>query len=982
EPAWRVRVWNEAEGIGSNVRSVLQTPDGFLWLVAGGKLVRFDGVRIDHFPLDELGERGDDRLRQALALRSGGFALALVGGSFARVEAGRVQLVSPGPGLGRVDMMVEERDGAILLCFDNDAIYRWRDSRITLLTEADGLPPGSGSNYGDSVPPGLSPGPAIAADEEGDIWIARDGVVGKLTSRAFEPLAKLPDFRLRIAAARGGGVWVMSGLQLFRCDPAGQVRLVARIPAIGAARASALLEDRAGAVWIGAPPSGLFRYNGAQVQSIPISHRDVVTLTEDRERNLWVGTSGGGLNLVQPRILKIEGAETGLPFQAVQSISEDRAGGLWAVTQQGTPVRRVDGVWQDILPEDQQLGEEASCLVADHEGAIWIGTANHRLYRWAGERLTSWGQGEGVASLVIRTLFVSRTGDVWVVGGRPGALLRFRQGERTDFKLPSTPDSLWSIAEDAQGNIWTGGTRGVLFRVTPDGRVTDETPRTPQELGPIRALHATSDGALWLAYEQGGIGRLKAGKFNRFTAAHGLADDNLRQILSDGEGWLWFVSVQRLFKIRQAELDRAAEGESTPLQPVYYGEDHGVRLTLGRSVGAVRTRDGLLWVPLATSLAIADPRLPQAPLGPPPVFITRAVVDDRVVSTYRNGWQLPTAATVLRLAPDHRRIEIDFTAVSFSAPRQARFQYRLEGFDEEWSEPGMERKATYGRLPAGSYRFQVKASNSDGLWNESGAALAWVVEPFLWDRWWFRALAVALFAGAIFGATRYVSFRRLRTRLRAAEQAAALEQERTRIARDIHDDLGSRLTRIMMLSRLAARETNAPEATSGQVREISETAQQLMRSLDETVWAVNPRNDELPHLIDYMSHYAVKFLRTAGIECRLDLPEDPPAVHVSAEVRHHVYLAVKEALNNIVRHAQASEVRFEAAFASGTLRVAITDNGVGLASAAQAATAERTGNGLANMAQRLGQAGGTFAISGAPGGGTRVVLSVALPGSR
>lgn len=974
-----MRVWNESEGLGSNVRSVLQTEDGFFWLVAGGKLVRFDGTRLEHFPLPELGERGIDRLRQALVLRSGGFALSLIDGSFARLEGGRVDLVAPGPALGRVETMVEEPDGAILLCFDNDAIYRWRGTQVTLLTEADGLPPGSGSNYGDSLPPGFSANPAIATDERGAVWIARDGVLGRLSSRAFVPLAQLPDHRLKLAAARGGGVWVISGLQLFHCDASGHLRSVARIPAIGAARVSALLEDHTGAVWIGAPPSGLFRYSGTRVQSIPTSHRDVVTIAEDRERNLWVGTSGGGLNLIQPRVLKLEGAETGLPFQAVQSIAEDREGTLWAVTQQGTPVKRVDGIWQDILPEDQQLGEEASCLVADHTGAIWIGTANHRLYRWARGQLTSWGEQEGIASLIIRTLFVSRSGDVWVVGGRPGALLRFRHGVRTDFKLPVTPDSLWSIAEDAQGSIWTGGTRGVLLRVTPDDRITDETPRAPQELNSIRALHVTDDNTLWLAYEQGGIGRLRDGKFHRFTAAHGLADDNLRQILSDGEGWLWFVSVQKLFKIQQSELDRAAEGERAPLQPIYYGEDHGVRLTLGRSVGAVRTRDGRLWIPLATSLAIADPRLPQLPLGPPPVFITRVVVDDYTVFSYRDPWQSSSVvAPLARLAPDHRRIEIDFTAVSFSAPRQTRFQYRLEGFDEEWSEPGPERRATYGRLPAGNYRFQVKASNSDGLWNESGATIAWRVEPFLWEQWWFRTLIVVLFAGAIFGATRYVSFRRLRTKLRAAEQAAALEQERTRIARDIHDDLGSRLTRIMLLSRLATRETSSPEAASGQIREISETAQQLMRSLDETVWAVNPRNDELPHLIDYMAHYAVKFLRVAGIECLLELPDDPPAVPVSAEVRHHVYLAVKEALNNIVRHAQATHVCFGVTFAADTLRIEITDDGVGLSTA----PAERIGNGLANMTQRLAQAGGTFAISRAPVRGTQVTMSVKLAGTR
>jgi signal transduction histidine kinase/ligand-binding sensor domain-containing protein len=977
---WRVRVWNDANGLaGNNVRSVLQSTDGFLWVVAGGKLSRFDGMRFEHFPLTELGDRAETPIRLAMSLRAGGFALVLTDGTLVRLSATRTESLTPNLAAGRVESMIEEQSGALLLNFDNDLVYRWHQGALTRLTASDGLPPGSGSSTGDGLRPGLSPNAVVTADTRGQVWIARTGLVGKLEGPKFETRYRVPDQDMKMTAARSGGLWITSGLQLLRWDANGVSHAVGRIPAVSSAHVSTLLEDRAGAVWIGTHTSGLFRYHGGTFQSIPISHREVITVVEDRENNLWVGTARGGLNLVQPRTLKIEGAETGLPFQAVQAIDQDRNGALWAVTQEGTFVKRVGDAWQNVLPDGQDLGAEATCLAADHTGAIWLGGVNHHVFRWDRGVLTRWGRNEGITSLVIRTLLVSKAGDVWVAGGLPGTLQRFRRGQPKNFTLPVSVASIWTIAEGVNGDIWVGGSRGLLLRVTSDDRVIDETPRTERPMNSIRTLHMTADGTLWIGYEQGGVGRRREESFHLITSAHGLLDDNLRQIISDGQGWLWIIALKNLFKVRQSDFDQLAVGARERLRPVHYGEDHGVSMVLGGTAGALLSREGLLWFPLATSLAIANPKLEHRQREPLPVFVTRVAVDDKVAASYgsmlspRAGVAL--GSTPLRLAPDHRRVEVDFTAISFSAPKAVRFQYRLEGLDGDWTDAGVARRAAYGRLPAGEYRFRVKASNSDGLWNETGATTILLVQPFWWERWWFRTSLVVLFTAAVFAATRYVSFRRLRVKLRALEQATALEQERARIARDIHDDLGGRLTRIMLLSRLALRDGNVPPATTAQVREISESAQHLMRALDETVWAVNPRNDDLPNLITYMSHYALKFLRTAGIECVLELPDDPPNLNVSAEVRHHVYMAVKEALTNVVRHAKATQVTLRVTVAADALHVLVEDNGGGF----EGPSTGDGGNGLTNMTQRMAQVGGEFAIESRRAGGTRVTLKIGLP---
>jgi len=252
--------------------------------------------------------------------------------------------------------------------------------------------------------------------------------------------------------------------------------------------------------------------------------------------------------------------------------------------------------------------------------------------------------------------------------------------------------------------------------------------------------------------------------------------------------------------------------------------------------------------------------------------------------------------------------------------------------------------------------------------NETGAALAFTVEPFLWKTWWFQLAVLTGFTCMVFVIARYVSFRRLRSRLQMVERQAVLDKERTRIARDIHDDLGCRLTKILLLTELSLRNAREADNTTERVKQISATAREGMQSLDATVWAINPRNDTLPYLIDYLAQFAVEFLQAADIRCHLDLPDHPPARAVSAEVRHNLFLAAKEALNNIVRHSGARAVHLRVATDENELGIVVEDDGRGFGQAPDNASAD----GLRNMRQRLEEIRGRCRIESTPGKGTKI----------
>jgi signal transduction histidine kinase len=280
----------------------------------------------------------------------------------------------------------------------------------------------------------------------------------------------------------------------------------------------------------------------------------------------------------------------------------------------------------------------------------------------------------------------------------------------------------------------------------------------------------------------------------------------------------------------------------------------------------------------------------------------------------------------------------------------------------------------------------VRAANNDGVWNLTGASLAFEVLPFFWQTWWFQSLSIAGSAGAAGAAAMWASRRRVRLKLEQLERQRALERERARIARDIHDDLGASLTRITMLSQSVRAEVETLPETAEEVDTIYRTARELTRAMDEIVWAVNPKHDTLDSLVIYLGRFAQQFLSAASIRCRLDVPDNLPAWALTAEVRHNMFLAFKEALHNVLKHANATEVRVSLEAEPHAFTLMIMDNGRGFDADAFKVTVRppgdglrvNAGNGLQNMKQRVEEAGGRCEWETAPGEGTRVIFSVSV----
>ncbi|HSY18288.1 MAG TPA: two-component regulator propeller domain-containing protein [Candidatus Acidoferrales bacterium] len=982
ETPYFARTWLAEDGLPDNrVVGLAQTPDGYLWVATQGGTVRFDGVRFQRVSIASSPSLIAGTMRALLLDREGRVWLAKdEGGTVFCFDGAQVRMLSADQGLpknetqrslamdGKGDLWVTYSSGKVIRCA--------RDGKVDTFTSKDGLPGDGGICW-------------LATGHDGTLWFAKGSHLGVFRNGRFNVLENFGSPALRIAPAHAGGIWVCVGQQVLKFDEGVEtVELGKIIPDQTGGPASfepsVLFEDREGAVWVGTVSAGLFRCDSNAVTRVEVSNPAILSLAGDREGNLWVGTRGG-LNRVHRRLTSMIGPADGLPFQGVQSVCQDAAGSLWLVGENGVLVRGQGTNWPVQSSAGGLAKTYVTCAVADTNGSVWIGGRRGALFRWSGGEFKDLGLRTNLQERAVRSLLVTRTGDLWIGTDLPDVLYRLRGEKLQSFNLPTGYRFIRAMAEDTAGNVWAGASDGLLVRVTGDDLV-DETAKSAA--WSIRCLHGAANGDLWIGYAGAGAGRLRNGTITRFGIDEGLPNDYVAQILTDGRGSVWFAGNQGIYQVHERNFDDLANGSATRLWPVVYGRSEGLpglQASFDYCPDSLRSSDDRLYFSMLSGLA--EVRLDFARLNyrQPDVFIERVIADDRANAVYQDlKLASPTNGTAsmregkpadkgeLRLPPGLQQVQFEFTALSFVAPENVQFRYQLEGLDKDWVDAGTRRVASYTHPPPGHYHFKVVACNNDGIWNKVGDTLAVDFEPYFWETLWFKVVTTAVSFASLFVVLVLVLRRRHRLVVERLEHQRALELERNRIARDLHDDLGVGLTEIGLLGDLAGTNHELPSADRERLSEITGRARTLAASLDEIVWAINPANDTSQSLVDYFFPYAQKLLGSAGIRCRLEVIEPLPAGNLNAEGRHEFFHAYKEALNNIIRHSGATQVQVTMSAAEGNLVIRIADNGRGLAEGA----GRGAHHGLAGMRERLLRLGGRCDLTSHAGQGTEVTFII------
>lgn len=957
--SWSSRVWQVDDGLpAANVAGIAQTRDGYLWLATQAGLARFDGAQFEVVPIPV--GRARPIIRVMLCDHAENFWLAVNGGAVIRFNpgTGAAQMFAVTNGLpdALALQMIETSDHAVWISYADDSVFCITpDNRVTRITSANGLNEDGTCSF--------------TLDAHRALWFAKGLRYGFLNGNHFVTAGVLSERNPQILGARTGAIWICTPSQLLKTSSNNTPVTVAHFEAdSNRMRPSALYEDVQGRLWIGTSSDGLFLLDHTNLLKIETSQNKIRTIIQDREGSLWVGTDGGGLNRLRPRVVELIGRDEGLPFETVRSMAEDKAGNLWVVTQDGALTRLPGGDWTIGQLVEDWPGGIAHCVVCDKQGAIWIGTYQRGLFRWQDGKFSRFDWHNGLGDGAIRSLMVDSRNDLWIGLENEHLVQRLHDGVFQTFKLPDNSRAVRAMTEDSAGQIWMGTLDGRLLRLS--GNVlTEVTQPASDQSYPIRCLGATPDGSLWIGYAVKGVSRLKAGKFALIGPQDGLFDGNICALMPDDSGRMWFASDRGIFFASLMQLNNFADGRDDQVQSVFYGRDAGLpglQGYYGYWPGALATRNGEILFPTHSGIAVVHPDNVRPNRVPPNVLVQSVLVDGKMISQENSH--------AVDLPPDHRRIEITFTAPSFVEPKEVRFRYRLKGWNEDWSEVERGHSAVFSRLPPGKYTFQVTACNNYGVWNEKGASFRFVVVPFFWQSWWFRVTIVLMLMVVLAAAVRYISLRHVRQMMKQVEQQAALQKERIRIAQDMHDELGARFTQISLLGGLSRNAIDKPDQAQDFLGQISRVAQAGVKSLDEIVWAVNPRNDTLPDLLDYTGQYARDFINSAGLQCRLDFPDALPPIKISGDIRHAAFLIVKESLNNVVKHAQANHVRIGFEISEGAMLWRIEDDGKGFEPAADNALDD----GLRNIRLRAATLGGRAEITGQPGKGTRVAVRIPL----
>jgi signal transduction histidine kinase/ligand-binding sensor domain-containing protein len=952
--------WTQRDGAPASVEALAQTADGFLWLGSGTGLYRFDGVRFELFEPPARQPMPSTNVSALLATRDSGLWVGYRFGGVSLIQRGAIRSFDERDSLprGSVISILEDSAGTTWVG-TTSGLARLDEGRWRRVGPDEGLPGGAVS--------------AMLADRRRRLWVSAEaGVFMRADGttrfeRVAPPLTASGGSRIYSFLQEGpdGAIWGSSqdqGLREVCPSPEGHEAGVRRpLPR----ESMAILIDRTGALWIARPHNGgierfwLHPPRGAtqgpepQRLSVGLSSDAALRWLEDREGNVWVGTTGGldrfrraKLNRVElPRLqedIAIAPADSGAVWvgsagrhllrlgddvrefpevaRPVELAYRDRAGVAWI----GSPF----GLWRSdhgrfvrvSLPEEHYVGLQA--VTQDGAGNLWLSIPRSGVYERRGERWLPFGDRSGLPREPAIVLTTDDSGRTWF--GYTANRVALLQGDTVRLYTAKDGLSVGNVlAIHVRGpHVWVGGEFGLT--VLAEGRFRPVIGINGTEFRGTSGIVETPDGEVWL-HGAIGITRIPAGEVGRVVQDSTYQVENERLDFRDG-----------------------LEGSAQQIRP---------------QPTVIAGTDGRLWFATTVNVAWLDPRaVPRNPV-PPPVMIRRLTADNKSYPI-GPGLKLPVHTTALR---------VDYTALSLSIPERVRFRYQLVGSDTAWQDAGGRREAFYTNLAPGSYRFQVIAANDDGVWNRTGAALDFTIPPSFAQTRWFLAVWVVALAGVAWLA--YLArMRQVAGRLQLRYQAALAE--RTRIAQELHDTLLQGFTGITLQLRAIERLlTQRPRESAEALKNVLASADTALRDARHMIWdmrAVELEGRDLAEALETAARHAMAdssaelVFTVHGDRRRLPLAIETTALRVG-----------REAVINAVKHAASRTVQVSLEYGPRSLTLRVADDGAGISPGAMEAAAVGEHLGVAGMRDRAQRAGGKLDIRSDPGRGTTV--SVSLP---
>ena len=842
----------------------------------------------------------------------------------------------------------------------------------------------------------------VVEDSPGVLWIgAEQGLFRRVSdgkAERFSTKDGLPHPHVRdIVRDPDGTVWIATGLGLCRLNSKVSVgqpiveRVYTKKDGLLNEGIFSLYRTSSGGLWMSTMmgisefspdllPDGGHFINYTRDHGL--SDAGIRTIAEDHDGNLWFGSESGGAMKITRRGFTSYSEADGLEHGRIAALGEDRNGELFVVTgslqSPSFHIHRFDGRRFENIRVNLPAGVVPTwgwnqLFVHDRSRQWWVPSTSGLFQFPALRSLDEFSRARpakiytsqnGLSGNEPFRLYEDSRGDIWIsiISTHSNSYLNrfepatgkfYAYGQDVAMRADSAPTA---FQEDRKGDVWIGFYWGGLARYR-NGKFEGFTKADGVPAGLIRALHVDQRGRMWIASAEGGLGRVDdpaqdRPTFVRYTVKEGLSSDQITCITEDQWGRIYIgtgIGIDR-FDPETGRIKRFTMADGLPNGFVNV---------------AYRDRNNTLWFGTLQGLSKLVPTL-DGPSDAPPILIQQLRVAGNDLPISDLG---VTQLGNLELDANKNQVEIKFVSLGFRSGDILRYQFMLEGADRDWSAPANQRYVNYANLKPGSYRFRVRAVNADGVMSSEPASVAFTIVPPVWQRWWFISLVIVALAAVTHRIYRY-----------HARRLIELERVRTRIATDLHDDIGASLSKIAILSDVAGQElsTMRDSPVAAPLAQIADTSRDCVDAMSDIVWAVNPQRDHLSDLTQRMRRFAEDLLDARDIDFTIRSSLDDKDVALGADLRREVYLIFKECINNLVKHSDCSEAIVVFSVSGPWLLVSISDNGKGFEPASNGSSPGMGGHGLASMRRRAHALGGSLQIDSGISRGTNVTLRVPI----
>ncbi len=911
--------YGKPEGLSSNtVISLLLDKNGRMWIGTEDGLNSFDGANFTQFKEALAGKKINCIVQDKKSNVWFGTSVGLVSYDGKRFLNYSVKEGLPSD---TVTACIEDRKGNMWFGTNSGAV-KFDGAYFTHYSMKDGLPYNSISS--------------ILEDALGNIWISTGKGFVKFDGNSFTHYTEKEGLSANV-------VWTMS-------------------------------KDRNGNIWIGTSFGGINKYDGKSFTHFNLaqglSNNKVRAILEDHSGNIWFGTDGGGINKLNDAGFSYLSQNEVLANNRVRPIIKDKSGNIWFGTE-GRGIGKYDaenfaGSSENFSYFDKKgsanfLGQRS--LMQDAMGNIWIGAIKGNIVSFNGQLFTTYPSENGNYENTVFDIKQDGQGNIWFAKRYDGVSKYNGQYFTRYSEKEGLPcQKVFAIQEDKKGNLWFGTDGGGLSKY--DGtRLINYTEKEGLFAKNVTSILEDKKGNIWLGTLGTGMCRFDGKSFTYYTSKEGLSNNYVWSLIEDSAGHIWAGTDKGLNRL-------------IPLNSKYviynYGLQDGLKALDFNLHSACIDNNNRIWWGTGKNIVTKDLNRPFKQNHVGSVMLNYVEINERFYD-YRN---LPDSfskkISFSNVAPfsncpnnlvvdyDQNHFTFHFSAIDWLAPDKIKYSYRMVGLDDNWSRPANEPMADYRNLSHGSYQFQVRAIGQSQVWTEP-FTYNFTISPAWWQTWWFKIFVILVMLAMLFFIGRFIYFYQLRKQRTAMEKQLAVELERQRISAEMHDDIGAGLSGIRLLTEITKHKVKDEQAAA-EVEKIYQSVGDISSKMKEVIWSLNTENDDLQNLISYLQKQARQMMENYPGSFTITMPEQIPDIKIGGEIRRHIYLAVKEALHNIIKHSGADKVKL-IIDCEDKLVIKVSDNGKGM----NTGESRNSGNGLKNMKKRMQEIDGKFSVENKDG---------------